>query len=388
MTRRNDPTSASGRVVRPPRQPLFEHITEELDGERLDPFREYFDDIDDVTPGPAALPRRNTQPATPAARNAAARSAASAEPQRPASTAARPQTGEAHRPGAVAPAQATEPRRPGAAPARRQVTAAPREPTEARAGLAARYIVRPSVSVEDELERVMEESGPLYARPYGMRSVRRFGTNALPGRPGTLMLVAVFSLIVILTLGRGNTMVHPSAWGLWPGDPSAEVAPAALRPPGDYMLRGAPSLTVQQIDQILDSYNSPARGTGALWYELGRQYSIDPAFAIAFFIHESSAGSNPNWAGLKPDGTTTHNVGNIICAGYPRCYGRFRDYGSWQEGINDWYRLIDVEYINGRGTQTVAEIIPIYAPAVENDVQGYVNAVHQMVDRWRAGQVP
>ncbi|WP_298817958.1 glucosaminidase domain-containing protein [uncultured Chloroflexus sp.] len=171
---------------------------------------------------------------------------------------------------------------------------------------------------------------------------------------------------------------------------AANIALAAVAPPatGDYRLRAGPSLTPEQIDQILRSYGSPATGTGAIWYRLGLEYNIDPAYAVAFFIHESSAGVNPNWAGRKPDGSTTHNVGNIICAGYPTCYGRFRDYPNWETGIADWYRLIDVEYIRGRGLQTVAEVIPIYAPSIENDVQAYINVVTSLVDRWRAGQIP
>ncbi|MGC8951258.1 glucosaminidase domain-containing protein [Chloroflexus sp.] len=157
---------------------------------------------------------------------------------------------------------------------------------------------------------------------------------------------------------------------------------------GDHRLRSAPSLTPAQIDEILRSYGSPATGTGEIWYRLGLEYNIDPAYAIAFFIHESGAGTNPNWAGMKPDGSTTHNVGNIICAGYPTCYGRFRDYPDWETGIADWYRLIDVEYIRWRGLQTVADIIPIYAPSFENDVQGYIQVVTGLVDRWRSGQIP
>ena len=54
----------------------------------------------------------------------------------------------------------------------------------------------------------------------------------------------------------------------------------------------------------------------------------------------------------KPGGATTHNVGNIICAGYATCYGRFRDYDTWSQGIEDWYKLIAREYVDGRGAQT------------------------------------
>lgn len=57
------------------------------------------------------------------------------------------------------------------------------------------------------------------------------------------------------------------------------------------------------------------------------------------------------------------------------------------EGIEDWYRLIDTEYIKGRGTLTVKDIIPIYAPSFENDVQSYINSVTDMVDGWRTDGV-
>ena len=110
---------------------------------------------------------------------------------------------------------------------------------------------------------------------------------------------------------------------------------------------------------------------------------INPEIALAFFVHESTAATAPGWAGWKPDGRNTHNVGNIICAGYATCWGRFRDYASWDEGIADWYHLIAVEYIAGRGHRTAADVIPVYAPSVENDVSGYIGAVRALVQQWR-----
>lgn len=179
-----------------------------------------------------------------------------------------------------------------------------------------------------------------------------------------------------------NTLVPVTV----PAAPAIQPA-LPVRPAGDHNVQGAASITVDQINQILASYNSPAAGTGQVWYDLGEKYQIDPAYAIAFFIHESSAGTATNWAGLKSDGGTTHNIGNIICAGYSTCYGRFRDYPTWEAGIEDWYRLISVEYIQGRGTVTVEQIVPIYAPSFENNVDGYVASVTQMVDGWRANGV-
>jgi hypothetical protein len=158
-----------------------------------------------------------------------------------------------------------------------------------------------------------------------------------------------------------------------------------LAPVGETSIVQPPSMTSDQIDSVLSSYGSPAAGSGQDFYNLGVEYGIDPAYALAFFIHESSAGTNAGWAGIKPDGTTTHNIGNIICAGYPTCYNRFRDYPSWSAGIDDWYKLIATEYVNGRGAFTVEQIIPVYAPAFENNVPGYIQAVNALVDGWRQG---
>jgi hypothetical protein len=158
--------------------------------------------------------------------------------------------------------------------------------------------------------------------------------------------------------------------------------------PGEHSVVGPPTIDARAVEAVLQQYNSPALDAGGqVWIDKGLKYGIDPAYALAFFIHESTAGTNPGWAGLKPGGGSTHNVGNIICAGYPTCYNRFRDYQNWDEGIDDWYKLIHSEYVNGRGAHTVEQIIPIYAPAFENDVSAYINTVVNMVDGWRSGKV-
>lgn len=166
-------------------------------------------------------------------------------------------------------------------------------------------------------------------------------------------------------------------------EPTVTPEPPAVPAAGEHSVLGAPTISAATIDRVLADYGSPAEGTGQLWLDLGMQYGLDPAYALAFFIHESGAGTAAGWAGLKSDGTTTHNIGNIICAGYATCYGRFRDYADWRTGIEDWYRLIAVEYVEWRGVHTVEQIIPIYAPAFENDVGGYVEVVERLVNEWR-----
>ncbi|MCE2853317.1 MAG: glucosaminidase domain-containing protein [Chloroflexaceae bacterium] len=160
--------------------------------------------------------------------------------------------------------------------------------------------------------------------------------------------------------------------------------PARIVPSGESSVLGPPTISADRINEILRLYGSPAQGTGQAWIDAGLAYGIDPVYALAFFMHESGMGTNPMWAGIKSDGSTTHNVGNIICAGYANCYGRFRDYPDWNAGIRDWFRLISVEYIDGRGVYTVDTIIPVYAPAFENDVPGYIASVKQYVAQWQA----
>jgi hypothetical protein len=207
-----------------------------------------------------------------------------------------------------------------------------------------------------------------------------------------LLAVICAACVAIIVLASPAPQLVISSGGrnlatslLRPAD--AQPAPQALDTPvGEHSVVGTPTIDAEVVDAVLAKYGSPAAGTGRAWVQLGQQYGIDPAYALAFFIHESTAGTNPGWAGLKPGGGSTHNVGNIICAGYPTCFGRFRDYGSWEEGIEDWYKLIKREYVGDRGVHTIEQIIPIYAPSFENNVPGYVQVVVGLVDEWRQGR--
>lgn len=202
--------------------------------------------------------------------------------------------------------------------------------------------------------------------------------------------IALMSLAIIYLL----LFPKDSSISDWLGMDAHETVaarPPAAATPGEHSLLlngGEPTITARQVEQILGGYNSPAlKAGGQVWVDLGRKYGIDPAYAVAFFIHESTAGTHPNWAGLKPDGSSTYNVGNIICAGYATCYKGFRDYPNWEAGIEDWYRLIAREYVDGRGVTTLEQIIPIYAPSFENDVPAYVNTVSNLVATWRSGAI-
>jgi hypothetical protein len=347
------------------------------------PLRDLVSDINDAIPlrGVPAQPAQHEARSAPAARADTRLSQAGRQPAA----------------ASISPAALQGQAAPSAArPVITQVPARPRQ--ELRVPAPERRLDAPAASLGDAHARYRAIDSELARVELAAARPRPSAAYVAPAAPRSagnnttllLGLICVVSLLIIFTLGRGTSIDVSSGWTVVQeaGEATTSQLVAVTRSAGDYALKGPPSLTPQQIDSILAEYGSPATGTGEVWYNLGLQYGIDPAFAVAFFIHESGAGSNPAWAGIKPGGGTTHNVGNIICAGYATCYGRFRDYPSWSEGIEDWYRLIDVEYLQGRGHKTVADIIPVYAPSFENDVNGYVNAVHNLVDQWRTAGAP
>jgi len=237
-----------------------------------------------------------------------------------------------------------------------------------------------------DLHRAQIASGQVdRARPvFTLSTPQRSIFELFQDYPWLFALVAGACIVIILLVSApARTVISRYTVGGETQAISDSVAQVNI-PPGQHSVLGQPTLRADDIDAVLAKFGSPAAGSGQVWIELGKRYGINPAYALAFFIHESTAGTNPGWAGLKPDGSSTHNIGNIICAGYPTCFGRFRDYPSWEAGIEDWYKLIANEYINDRGVRTVEQIIPIYAPASDNNnVAGYIQAVVSTVQEWQ-----
>jgi hypothetical protein len=136
-------------------------------------------------------------------------------------------------------------------------------------------------------------------------------------------------------------------------------------------------LSVGQIEAVLKQYGSPAAGKGQALYELGVRYGIDPAYGLAFFVHESGCGT-------KGVARFTKSLGNIRWTQGFNNYEGYRSYDSWEQGMEDWYKLITELYINGWHLRTVDAIIPVYAPYGDNNnPPGYIASVKRMVDSWR-----
>jgi len=147
---------------------------------------------------------------------------------------------------------------------------------------------------------------------------------------------------------------------------------------------GKPTISVDFINQVLASYHSPAVGKGQALYNYGVKYGIDPIYALAFFMHESTFGTS----GVA---RTTLSLGNLRCIPDRPCVptgvnGYFAQMRSWEDGFEQWYKLIRNLYVAQKGLITVDQIIPVYAPSSDhNDVNGYIKALKHYIDVWHAG---
>lgn len=154
-----------------------------------------------------------------------------------------------------------------------------------------------------------------------------------------------------------------------------EIAESQERKPGD--VTGPPSISVDQIEAVLKKYGSPAVGKGQTLYDLGVKYNINPAYALAFFVHESGCGT-------KGVARFTNSLGNIRTTPGYADYQGYRSYPTWESGMEDWYKLISELYVGEWGLRTVDAIIPVYAPwGDNNNPPAYISSVKSMVDSWR-----
>lgn len=150
---------------------------------------------------------------------------------------------------------------------------------------------------------------------------------------------------------------------------------------GPYSVLGKPTIAVDFINQVLASYHSPATGKGQQLYDLGVKYGIDPAFALAFFMHESTFGT----AG---EARVSLSLGNLRCIPNFKCQDGYAWFNTWEDGFEAWYRLIRNLYVAQWGLVTVDQIIPRYAPNSDNNNEAsYISSLKHYLDTWHAGML-
>jgi hypothetical protein len=155
--------------------------------------------------------------------------------------------------------------------------------------------------------------------------------------------------------------------------------------PGSYSVVGKPSLTVDFMNRVLAYYHSPAAGKAQALYNDGLKYGIDPAYALAFFMHESLFGTT----GVA---RVTLSLSNMRCVPEYRCLqenGGYAIFNTWEQSFEAWFKLIRNLYVGYWGRVTVDQIIPKYAPNSDgNNEAGYIAILKHTIDTWHAGIIP
>jgi len=144
-----------------------------------------------------------------------------------------------------------------------------------------------------------------------------------------------------------------------------------------------PRISLEQFRRVLQRAKSPALAEAADLYQTCITFGMDPAVALAFFMHESGCGT----AGVA---RATLNWGNIR-----RSQGRaihtangWASYASWTAGLADWCQLITAQYVKRWSLTTVRQALPRYAPTADgNAPTTYISAVLTDVSAWIVADV-
>ncbi len=206
---------------------------------------------------------------------------------------------------------------------------------------------------------------------------------ALPARWRGMRLGVFAAIICLALLGTGLAEgLAPTVFrfggqilGLVPAPPAP--TPVPTKQPADSIFQH-PTISVVEVERVLQSVNSPILPYAGDVYAYGIQYGIDPVFALAFWMKESREASDGSVA--APD----HNPGYTEGLGSDNRCGRWACWPTWPAGIAGWYNYMRVFFVDDRGLTTVESILPIYAPSTENNTSGYIAFVLNSVATWRA----
>jgi len=140
-------------------------------------------------------------------------------------------------------------------------------------------------------------------------------------------------------------------------------------------------LTPEKIESILADRGSPLAGKniGEFVLQMEAKYGVPAAQFLAQATMESGLGKEGYTQGEH------HNIGNLRPGSswdgptVSGSSGSFRSYGSWEEGIEDYFKLLSGPLYAGKSLQ---EQIYTYAPPVENDSNHYLDTVKQLISGW------
>lgn len=232
---------------------------------------------------------------------------------------------------------------------------------------------------------------------------------------GVLFSCIGISLLALIVLALPVRTVADDAVTVQPVEQTA--APVVEQPSTEPVAQGEPFTpngeefairtekqtfdTPEELLQVLLNYNNGSSSAAHIdvarsWFEDCQKLQVDCGIIVAKFIWESGAGTNSQWVGFMPGGGISHNVGNIICAGYSACYAdssgcEWRRYPNWQEGGRDAIKLLYVYATEGCPARpegpipTARKAIQCWAPSGDGDnsPSTYADFVERVIRKWR-----
>lgn len=140
-------------------------------------------------------------------------------------------------------------------------------------------------------------------------------------------------------------------------------------------------LSAEKIEKILADRGSPLAGKnmGEFVLQMEAKYGVPAAQFLAQATMESGLGKEGYTQGEH------HNIGNLRPGSswdgptVSGSSGAFRSYDSWEEGIEDYFKLLSGPLYAGKSLQ---DQIFTYAPPSENDSSHYVDTVKKLISGW------
>jgi hypothetical protein len=89
-------------------------------------------------------------------------------------------------------------------------------------------------------------------------------------------------------------------------------------------------------------------------------------------------------AGTQGEAILTHSFGNLRpMPGEPSLDG-YRTYHDWMDGAREWFKIIRSLYLDTLKLRTVEDVVPVYAPASDdNNPPAMIAGIQQLVRCWR-----
>jgi hypothetical protein len=217
-------------------------------------------------------------------------------------------------------------------------------------------------------------------RRYGKRTRHRYRHDR---RPLTIQIpVVVVGLLLVwwllTALHQGSNVISRGQDAIRQALPH-RPAPLGATPisTAPLPLAGKPSLDATRVNGILDAYKSPLKGQGKAIVALSAHYNVDDAVALAFFVMESRAGT-------QREAVVTRSFGNLRPMPNAPAMDGYRQYDSWLEGATEWFQVMRTLYLDTMKLNTIEEIVPVYAPATDNNQPpAMIAGIHQLVACWR-----